>query len=214
MIIKLENIIAKYNLDISGVIHIGAHWGEEYIDYNKCGIKSMVFVEPVKQNYKMLIDWLPESKDIKTFNCALGSEIGVKEMFIECYNKGQSCSLLEPGTHLKSYPNIKFDEKELVMVNKLDMLPIDRDLYNMINIDVQGYELEVFKGGIGTLDYIDIIYSEVNFEDVYKGCCRVEELDVFLKEQGFARVLTEEKYRYLGWGDALYLKTSKYPQNV
>jgi FkbM family methyltransferase len=214
MIIKLENIIQKYDLDITGVIHIGAHWGEEYIDYSKCGIHNMVFVEPIKSNYEMLIDWLPKSKDILTFNLALGDEVGSKEMFVEHYNKGQSCSMLAPGTHLKHYPNIKFDTKETVWVTKLDMLPIDRTLYNMINIDVEGYELEVFKGGLGTLSSIDIIYSEVSFEEVHIGCCRVEDLDAFLGEYGFVRVLTEEKYRYLGWGDALYLRKSKYPQNV
>ncbi|WP_447516023.1 FkbM family methyltransferase, partial [Clostridioides difficile] len=77
-----------------------------------------------------------------------------------------------------------------VDVRKLDNLPIDDSLYNFINIDVQGYELEVFKGGIETLKNIDYIYSEVNRAQLYKGCVLVEELDQFLEIYGFKRVGT------------------------
>jgi hypothetical protein len=74
----------------------------------------------------------------------------------------------------------------------------------MINIDVQGYELEVFKGSDKTLNYIDIIYTEVNFNEVYKGCCLITRLDNFLLEYGFKRVLPDSSPGT--WGDALYLK--------
>ena len=38
MMMNLENIVKKYNLQIEGVIHIGAHHGQEYKDYKKQGI--------------------------------------------------------------------------------------------------------------------------------------------------------------------------------
>ena len=77
------------------------------------------------------------------------------------------------------YPGIKFDTRETVKIEKLDNIELDQSLYNMINIDVQGFELEVFKGAQDTLQYIDIIYTEINLEQVYKGCCQVEDLDAF-----------------------------------
>ena len=206
MLIPLERIIEEFSLDIKGVLHIGAHWGEEYKDYAKCDIKNMIFFEPIKSNYEMLMDVLPKSDNIKAFNYALGNETGAKEMFTETINRGQSCSFLEPHKHLKVYPHIKFIGKETVEINRLDDVSFDRTLYNMINIDVQGYELEVFKGAPETLNSINIIYAEVNFDEVYKNCCKVEDIDYFLSALGFDRVLTETKYRYLGWGDALYLK--------
>lgn len=210
MIIPLSKIVRDYDLKIRGVIHIGAHWGQEYKDYCAEGIENMIFFEPIKSNYEMLVEGLPESETIKTFHMALGNEVGVREMYTEVWNKGQSCSFLQPYTHLKTYPHIKFEGKELVGVNKLDNIHFDRSLYNMINIDVQGFELEVFKGAVDTLDSIDIIYSEVNFEEVYKNCCQVDDLDKFLEPFNFTRVLTEGKYRSYGWGDALYLKMSVY----
>jgi hypothetical protein len=64
--------------------------------------------------------------------------------------------------------------------------------------------LEVFRGGIETLWFIDYIYSEVNNDDVYKDCVRVEELDSFLLQYGFVRVKTN--WVGVTWGDALYIK--------
>lgn len=204
MIIKLQNIVKKYNLNIFGVIHIGAHHGQEYKDYKEQGIKNMIFFEPIQDNFKKLIDTLPVDDSILTFNIALGNETGQKEMFVETVNQGQSCSCLEPKLHLKQYPKITFDKKETVLIDKLDNIEFDRSKYNMINIDVQGFELEVFKGAARTLFAIDIIYAEVNFEEVYKGCVLVGELDKFLGQYGFVRILTDAKPKT--WGDALYLK--------
>lgn len=202
MIISLDTIVRDYNLKIRGVLHIGAHHGQEYADYVKHGIENMIFFEPVKSNFQELVKRLPIG--IRCINMALGNESGWMDMYIETANQGQSCSLLEPGTHLKSYPHIQFPTKEAVAVERLDNISFDHSLYNMINIDVQGFELEVFKGAEETLESINIIYTEVNFEKVYKDCALVEDLDRYLSPYGFKRVLTDG--RYGTWGDALYLK--------
>ena len=199
-------IADKYELTIRGVIHVGAHHGQEYSGYVRLGVKNILFFEPVKSNYEKLLEALPEKhgKEIQTFNFALGREQGKGEMNIETINEGMSCSLLIPEGHLKQYPNITFDSMETVTIEKLDDIEFDRSLFNMINIDVQGYELEVFRGGKETLKSIDTIYTEVNFAEVYKDCCRMEDLDSFLKEFGFIRIYTNRATKT--WGDALYLK--------
>lgn len=197
-------MVHRYKLDIRGVIHIGAHHGQEYSVYEHLEVKNMMFFEPVVANYEKLMEILPKEKWIQAFNIALGSVKGEKDMYIETANKGMSCSLLEPVGHLKQYPHITFDEKQTVLVDRLDDIEFDHSLFNMINIDVQGYELEVFKGSKETLKSINIIYTEVNFSEVYKGCCQVDELDSFLKKFGFIRIYTDAKPKT--WGDALYLK--------
>lgn len=205
---QLKQILTEYKLKPTGVLHIGAFDGREYSDYLEAGINNMIFFEPVQSNYRKLISTVPKQDGIQTYNIALGNETGLKQMFVERV-KGQSCSFLAPKTHLELHPQIKFSGKETVSMTRLDSIIFDRSVFNMINIDVQGYELEVFKGAIETLRTVDIIYTEVNFEEVYKGCCRVEELDAFLKPYGFVRVLTKDskasKERQT-WGDALYIK--------
>ncbi len=204
MLLSLKKTISTYSLSIRGIIHIGAHYGQEYKEYNELGIQNMIFFEPNKDSYKKLLEIVPNTKSIRTYNVALGNEVAEKEMFIETANKGMSCSFLEPGTHLTSYPHIQFTKKEKVWMVRLDSLNFNRVDFNMINIDVQGYELEVFKGAIETLPFIDIIYSEINTEQVYKGCVQVEELDKYLESFGFIRVLTDLTPK--SWGDALYIK--------
>jgi hypothetical protein len=88
---------------------------------------------------------------------------------------------------------------------KLDDFNYDVNKYNFINIDVQGYELEVFKGASEKLNYIDVIMTEINQDELYKDCTQIQELDEFLSKYGFERVETYWWYND-GWGDALYIK--------
>jgi hypothetical protein len=69
-------------------------------------------------------------------------------------------------------------------------------------MDVQGFELEVLKGGKQTLDQVDYVYTEVNRDEVYEDNVYIEELDVFLSD--FSRVETE--WTGETWGDALYIR--------
>jgi hypothetical protein len=87
---------------------------------------------------------------------------------------------------------------------RLDDFIEDATDYNFINIDVQGYELEVMKGASRILEGIDYIMSEVNRDEVYINCPKVEELDYFLSKFGFSR--EETTWDGLTWGDALYVK--------
>ena len=81
-------------------------------------------------------------------------------------------------------------------------------LYNFINIDVQGYELEVFKGAEETLKHIDLILTEINKEEMYEGCALIGEMDEYMSERGFQRIATYWQQDGETWGDGLYLRTS------
>lgn len=72
-------------------------------------------------------------------------------------------------------------------------------------MDVQGYELEVLKGGSSTLQYIDYLYCEVNRNEVYEGNAYIQELDDYLFSYNMKRVETSW-WDDGDWGDALYIK--------
>jgi hypothetical protein len=203
MLLDLKTLQKKYNLNIKGVLHIGAHYGEENSLYNELGIKNRIYFEAVPSTFDILVKNI--NGEGTCINTALGNIIGEIEMNIETANNGQSSSILEADIHLKQYPHITFNEKIKVPITKLDTFNYDTKDYNFINIDVQGYELEVFKGALKTLKHIDYIIAEVNRVDVYKGCAKVDELDEFLKTFGFIRV--ETTWDGITWGDALYIKS-------
>jgi hypothetical protein len=72
-------------------------------------------------------------------------------------------------------------------------------------MDVQGYELEVLRGGSNTLQYIDYLYCEVNRNEVYEGNAYIQELDDYLSSYSMKRVETSW-WDDGDWGDALYIK--------
>jgi FkbM family methyltransferase len=193
------------DIKMRGVIHVGAHYGQEYLDYINNGITDIVFIEPLSANYQKLLELYDFPESVKTFNLALGNIKGEVEMYVETFNHGQSSSILEPGSHLNTYPKITFDNREMVKIEKMDNLDIDRKLYNVLNIDVQGYELEVLKGAEKTLEYIDVIFTEINTGDVYKGCAKLGDLDDFLARRGFDR-FWEHIHDNICYGDAIYLR--------
>ena len=78
--------------------------------------------------------------------------------------------------------------------------------FNFLNIDVQGYELEVLRGAEICLENVYYIIVEVNKAELYQGCPMVEEIDDFLSGFGFSRVETEWRHNREKWGDALYVK--------
>jgi len=209
MIRLLPQILEHLNTTIKGCIHIGAHWGQEYPVYKHLGINNMIFYEPLENNYRGLLDHVGEEVDVR--QKALGNKEGHVDMFVEQANQGMSSSVLEPQHHLKQYPHILFPIKETVPITKLDSEDFDRESFNFINIDVQGYELEVFKGATKTLESIDLIFSEINQKEMYKDCALVETLDSYLEDFGFSRVIThwegvDEATGEQTWGNGVYFK--------
>lgn len=202
MLLNLDNLKEKYNLNIKGVLHIGAHIGQEFNTYERLGINNVMFFEPLSTTFNRLKENVGDKAIL--VNTALGNTEGNVEMFTETINEGQSSSVLEPEYHLVQHPTIQFNGKETVKITKLDNFISDKENFNFINIDVQGYELEVFKGGSEYLKSIDYVMTEVNRAELYKGCVKIEELDEFLGSYGFSRV--ETNWAGGTWGDAFYIK--------
>lgn len=203
MLLDFKKLYKKYNMKIDGVIHIGAHYGQEYLLYKELNIKNMSFFEPLKKNFSVLENNIPIDEHIKLYNFALGRENKNVSMYVESINNGQSSSILKPKLHTEQYKNIIFNEIEEVKMKRLDDINLVYK-HNFINIDVQGYELEVFNGSKETLKNIDYIISEVNRAELYENNVFVDKLDEFLKDYNFLRV--ETSWDGITWGDALYIK--------
>lgn len=200
--LNLEKLVQKYQVKIKGLIHVGAHYGQEYEIYQKLGIANLIFFEPLGQNFEILKTHVGEKA--KLFQLALGNENKKVKMYIESANNGMSSSILKPQKHLEQYPQIVFDQEEIVEMVRLDDFLSEKENYNFLTIDVQGYELEVLKGSCETLTNISGILTEVNRDELYSNCARVEQLDDFLKNFDFYRV--ETNWEGGTWGDAFYLK--------
>lgn len=201
MLLNLENLFEKYNLKINGVIHVGAHFGEEHNTYKKLGINKIVYFEPIKKTFSKLSENI---KDAQLYNFAIGASNTFLEMYVEADDKYGCSSILKPSSN---YNPQLFSGRELVEVRTIDSFKFIG--YNFLNIDVQGYELEVLKGAKDTLNDVDYIMCELNRNTTSKNLDYIDsalfgEIVDFLSNYGF--LLVEEDWSGISWGDGFFIK--------
>jgi hypothetical protein len=180
--INLKEALADLNITCSGVIHVGGHKAQEYQEYKDAGLTHQVWIEANPHFFYEIINVIREDD-----NC-----VALKE-------------------HLKYYPNIRYDGYLQMTTKRLDKIiedsSIDLSKHNGLVMDVQGVELRVLKSLGSLLNNFKFVQSEVNLEELYEGCCLIDELDEYLKSFGFERKITKLwDDGAVGWGDALYIK--------
>lgn len=202
MLLNLEDLINKYDCKIEGVLHIGANDGGEYQTYNRLLIYPIIFVEPLPNVFEQLVKNV--GSNCICLNTALGNMESEVEMYVDTANNGGSSSILTPKLHLTQYPHIAFTHKLKVPITTVDKLDIPK--CNFINMDVQGYELQVLYGAVNYLQSVKYVMLEVNRDELYENCARVEQIDEFLGNYEFTRV--ETAWDGVTWGDAFYIKNT------
>lgn len=204
MLIPLDNLSRKYNLQVEGILHVGGHWGEEAIMYNNLGYVPVYWIEAEKESATILENHVAGLLNHHVINAVVSDSIGTVKF--NHANNGQSSSMLEFGTHSAEHPDVVFESSSERMAVTIDHL-LDADLIgqtNFMNLDIQGAELMALKGAVEYLHGVKYIYTEVNDKELYKGCCLTSDLDAWLGMRGFVR--REKEMTPHGWGDAFYIK--------
>jgi FkbM family methyltransferase len=206
MIIPLRELGTRCGRPLTHVLHIGGHYGEECEEYFEQGATWVTFFEPSRSSFEEMTRRIGTRERVTLVNCALGPYNGPATLHVETANAGQSSSVLKAKIHATQYPGITFDSDETVTMHTLDFWAAGHH-WDFIAIDVQGYELEVFKGATETLKHVAAISAEINREELYEGCALVGEVDAFLGERGFDRIATE----WCGgsWGEGIYTRRNK-----
>lgn len=204
MLIDFNTLVEKYNMDISGILHIGAHECEELNDYlHQVPKNRIVWLEG---NPELVNNAKQRDPDIIIYH-AIVTDRDDNEITLKITNNGQSSSILDFGEHMRDYPWCKFVDsysgKSCTVRSIYNKYGIDDNFANFLNIDIQGAELLALKGMGDLLIYFDYLYLEINVVEMYKGCALVQELDEYLLKYHFHRVETSMAG---GWGDALYIK--------
>ena len=204
MLINLEQLKNKYRIEVKGIAHIGAHVGSEVESYLKLfGEIPIHLFEPQKNIFKELKKNVVNQNKIFFYNIGLGSENKRVDFYVNTNNDGQSSSVLKPKNHMKYHPHVLFEKGEKIEIKRYDDLHLEK--VNFMNIDVQGYELEVLKGASKNLMNIDYLLIEVNRKELYENCVLVNELDLFLRKFDLIRIKTEWWNKNGTWGDAFYI---------
>jgi len=205
MLLNFDDLVKKYNLDIQGIIQIGANLAQEHNIYLRHNIKNMMYFEPDPRTYAQMLENLSIDKtsNIQTFNIALGNENKIVDFNVSD-NGGASSSILEPKLHLLQHPNVHFTHKINVEMKRFDDLNLDITNYNFANLDCQGYEYEIFKGASKLLEQVDYVMTEVNIAETYSGNGLLWQLEDLLFNFGFKKV--EQTLDGVIWGDCFFVK--------
>jgi len=203
MLIPLDYLVKKYNIQFKGILHVGAHECEEIFEYDKhLPRTNVLWVEALEDKVE-----LSKSKfeNIRIEQAVVSNTY--ETVTFHRSNNGQSSSIFELGLHMKFHPHVWYTDSFSCETKLLkDILCNYTDIpFNFINLDIQGAELKALKGMEEYLPQIDYIYTEVNSDYVYADCALVGELDEFLQKFGFKRVETEW-YGNCQWGDAFYIR--------
>lgn len=207
MFIKLTDIKNKYDIKVTSVIHVGAHNAQELQSYKDCGAEKIFWVEAndsIAQSLKNKLD-----ASINTVIEAVVSDSDGEEVDFNIANNTQSSSILDLGIHKSLFPDVSYIKKQTKKTKTLDSIFSNfypNGIIDLLNLDIQGAELKALNGFSNNLHRVNSIYTEINTEEVYKGCGLLDEVDEFLSNFGFERMETQ-MYLNHPWGDAFYLKT-------
>lgn len=207
-IILGKELLPKINNPM--IVDVGGLIGKTAVMYSESFPNLEVFLyEPIQQNFNEIQKNTATYKNIKAFKKALGNSIGKSK--INVAGRVSSSSLLELNSSTSPEIFSGYMEKkstEEIEINTLDAeIPKDKNIL-ILKLDVQGFELEVLKGGMLTLNRTACIVLETGTHNAYVGSPQYHDIDEFLRHHDFViyDILpsTKNKGQLVEW-DSIYI---------
>jgi FkbM family methyltransferase len=203
---------------ISLVVHVGAHIGQEVDVYRQLGVQQIVWIEADTEIYHRLQDniRMKESNSSNRINhIFINALVGESNddiiKFYPFNNDGQSSSRYKPTQLLKD-TWVGLDTLETpkeIRTYRLDSIlesiKLDEGRYSnaKLVIDVQGGEYQVLIGTGQYIDKFNFIEVEVSKEEIYEGQKLFGYIDNFLTLKNFKR--NENNINDIPWhGNVIY----------
>ncbi len=190
------------------LVEAGAHNGSDTAELARLFPDGHVHAfEPVVPLRSELSRRTAEFTNVSIYPYALWSSSGTRSIFVSAGSSDGSSSLLEPKEHLEVHPGVVFETATEVATINLDdwseRYGIAR--VDLLWLDLQGAELEVLTSSPRVVGMAQVIYSEVNFRELYQGAGLYPQLRATLAAQGF-QVKAEDR-RWTDAGNALFVRS-------
>ncbi len=199
--------------DIRTVLDIGANVGKFTTMISEILTNVNIYAfEPLADCYKELIENTKHLDNINYFNFALGEK--ESESIIYHNEFTPSSSILEMNDMHKSiFPKTIHSFSENIHIKDLDSLD-DEIIWiqkTLMKIDVQGFEINVLKGAISSLNNIDVIIIETLFVELYENQTQFDDIYSFLVKRNFSyrgnfEQIKDPKSGRILWADAIFIK--------
>jgi hypothetical protein len=156
--------MAKYNIQLKGILHVGAHECEELNTYETYLDRSRI----------LWVEAMPHKIGQNTHNYpglliehAVACDTNGEKIIFNVSNNGQSSSILEFGTHATSYPGIVYTNRLELTTSRLENI-LNNPKYS--NIEFLIYLMQHNRENIDYAiqkDYIETQLTKIEYKNIY-----------------------------------------------
>jgi FkbM family methyltransferase len=177
---------------IKTVLDIGASCGDFLLRVRPFVPQAFIHsFEPLPELYAGLERQVTRDGRSKAWNLAIGEKDGIQVMR---KHDGIFMSSFLPMTEctVQAYPDSVDWTPQEVKITSLDKWAESQKLEHpmLVKMDVQGYERQVFQGGIETIKKADLLLTEVSFKGLYEGEWLFDDLYRVVRDLGFSCIGT------------------------
>lgn len=186
----LEAAANVFKFKTTGIITVGASKGNLMELYKAMGIKNIIWIDADAKAAENIKTAPGKDISLQTYSFAVSDTSG------QIYFKTDGTGKVVKDADAKA---IKIESKKLddFMKNIAN-----RNDFNAMFLDVEGYELKILMGAHNTLNTINYIICEVDYKSNIND--NVVQIDSFLTKRGFLRADTKSKNSRSGF--ALYVR--------
>lgn len=183
----LPQALTALGVEPRGVLHVGAHHGEEVPTYLECGFTYITLVEPDEQNCAVIRghDWADK---VRLYSVACGSEPAAAAPFYRARDT--------PFSGLA--PHMRIGVAATLQVPVVRTSDVQHDA-NVLVVDTQGTEMDVLRAA--DLAPLDLVIVETQIRSPVAHGAYMPELTQWAREVGWVPRI--QWHRERGWTDTL-----------
>jgi FkbM family methyltransferase len=199
------------NISIKGIIQIGANDGNE-INYFSKHTNNILCFEPVEEARNKCIERAKycSKSNIIISDYVVSDKTGEVDFYIGQASGNSSMFDLNPERPIFHQWNKHEKKVKMNSITLDDFFQQYSDIkisdYNYIYMDVQGAEHLVLNGAAKSLNYIDFIWMEVSYFEIYSNTMLFGEMTKLCYSLGYKLYYHKESTSNQNQGDALYVK--------
>jgi len=202
-----------------GVIHVGAHEGEEVAEYLRRGYRAIALIEANPEKFEFLKRQFGARPGIHLSHCAIADREGALDFHVHTSRSGsvEPASLLPLKEFGRIVATLKTERTIKVPASTLDRWlargKLDVSHYNLLVTDIQGADYLALLGARKLLPHMQAVITEVSLIEMYEGCRLVQDTVVLMGRFGFrpelliAHELQDAAARFPAWGEMLFLRS-------
>lgn len=134
------------------------YWSKTLAEVIK--VKKVFCFEPEPETFQLLESNLGQSKNAESLQLALSSKCGTLQLYVDPHDTGDSTPLCINGRMAFEVPTLSLDE----FVARRNLQRLD-----FVKVDIQGGEIDFFKGAQQAIDRLRPILLVEVMSDVYDG---------------------------------------------